>query len=154
MNLTTAPARIHVDHDTVKRLGDWTDATRFEVTARYGALVLDLRSPRIAGGGDIEVHADLDHAMVKLLVPDDAVIEQTALRWTGRGRVKDMARPRDAAGRVVRLTGSGLKSEFRVHRGGIAVLSAMFSREFFEDARRANREGLHPTLADPANAPR
>ncbi|WP_433624829.1 hypothetical protein [Nocardia sp. CA-120079] len=145
-------ARIHVDHETAKRLGNWTDAGTFEITARYGSVVIDLRSPRITG--EIVVHADLDHAMVKLLVPDDAVIDQTELQWTGRGRVKDFARPQGAAGRVIRLTGTSNRSEFRVHRAGIAVLSAMFSREFFEDARRAHREGMHPTVADPANAPR
>ncbi|MFI9506153.1 hypothetical protein [Nocardia sp. NPDC052566] len=154
MTTTTAPVKIHVDHETAKRLGDWTDATAVAVTARYGSVVIDLRSPRIEGDGPIEVHADLDHAMVKLLVPDDAVIDQTGLRWTGRGRVKDFARPQDAAGRVIRLTGASTTSEFRVHRAGIAVLSAMFSREFFEDTRRAHREGRTPTLADPANAPR
>ncbi|MEU0501846.1 hypothetical protein ACWEO2_24700 [Nocardia sp. NPDC004278] len=148
------PTRIHVDHETTKRLGDWTDADAFDVTARYGSVVIDLRSPLITGDGEIVVHADLDHAMVKLLVPDDAVIDQTELRWTGRGRVKDFARPKDVAGRVIRLTGTSNRSEFRVHRAGIAVLSAMFSREFFEDARRAHREGTHPTVADPANAPR
>ncbi|MFI6171180.1 hypothetical protein ACIBCN_30675 [Nocardia sp. NPDC051052] len=154
MTTKTTPAQIHVDHGTTKRLGDWTDAAAFDVTVRYGSAVIDLRSPQLAGDGDIEVHANLDHAMVKLLVPDDAVIDQSALQWTGRGRVKDFARPQHAAGRVIRLTGTSTTSEFRVHRGGIAVLSAMFSREFFEDARRANREGRTPTLADPANAPR
>ncbi|MFQ6397914.1 hypothetical protein ACLMAJ_31295 [Nocardia sp. KC 131] len=147
----TAATRIHVDHEAAKRLGNWTDANTFEVTARYGSLVIDLRSPQITG--DIAVHANLDHAMVKLLVPDDAVIDQADLEWTGRGRVKDFARPREVAGRVIRLTGTSTRSEFRIHRAGIAVLSAMFSREFFEDARRANREGRTPTVADPASTP-
>ncbi|WP_067720643.1 hypothetical protein [Nocardia yamanashiensis] len=151
---TTKPVHIHVDHEATKRLGDWTDADRFDVKARYGTAVIDLRSPRIEGADEILIHADLDHAMVKLLVPDDAVIEQSELEWTGRGRVKDFARPKDAAGRVIRLTGTAKTSEFRVHRAGIAVLSALFSREFFEDAKRARKEGRTPTLVDPANAPR
>ncbi|WP_067698328.1 hypothetical protein [Nocardia jejuensis] len=151
---TTTPVRIHTDHDTTKRLGDWTSADRFDIKARYGSMVIDLRSPLIEGDQPIEIHADIDHGMVKLLVPDDAVIDQSELRWTGRGRVKDFARPSDAAGRVIRLTGSVKSGEFRVHRAGIAVLSALFSREFFEDARRARKEGRTPTLVDPANAPR
>ncbi|WP_067818675.1 hypothetical protein [Nocardia inohanensis] len=151
---TTKPVRIHVDHDSTKHLGDWTDADRFDVKARYGTTVIDLRSPRIAGDAEIVIHADLDHAMVKLLVPDDAVIDQSELEWTGRGRVKDFARPAHAAGRVIRLTGTAKTSEFRVHRAGIAVLSALFSREFFEDAKRARKQGRTPTLADPAHAPR
>jgi hypothetical protein len=154
MNTTTGVS-IHVDHETTKRLGDWTTATHFDVTARYGSTVIDLRSPLIEGEEDLEVHVVLDHAMVKLLVPEDAVIEYSELQWTGRGRVKDFTRPATAPiGRVIRLTGTATSSEFRVHRGGIAILSALFSREFFEDARRAHREGRTPTLLDPANAPR
>ncbi|MEV6771459.1 hypothetical protein AB0N05_22830 [Nocardia sp. NPDC051030] len=151
---TTAPVKIHTDHATTKRLGDWTDAKQFDIKARYGSMVIDLRSPQIEGDDPIVVHADLDHGMVKLLVPDDAVIDQTELNWTGRGKVKDFAKPADADGRVIRLTGSVTSGEFRIHRAGIAVLSALFSREFFEDARRARKEGRTPTLIDPANAPR
>jgi hypothetical protein len=149
MTVTTDTVRIHADHETTKRLGDWTHATDFAVKARYASVVIDLRSPWIEGDDPIVVHADL-----KLLVPDDAVIEHRDLEWTGRGRVKDAARPQDAAGRIIRLTGTSTKSEFRVHRGGIAILSALFSREFFDDARQAHRQGRTPTLADPANAPR
>lgn len=151
---TTTPVTIHTDHGATKRLGDWTDSTGFDVKARYGSIVIDLRSPRIEGEDEIVVHADLDHAMVKLLVPDDAVIDQTELNWTGRGRVKDFARPADATGRVIRLTGTCTTSEFRIHRGGIAILSALFTREFLDDARQARAQGRTPTLADPANAPR
>ncbi len=154
MTTRTDTIRIHADHESTKRLGDWTHATAFEVKARYGSVVIDLRSPWIEGETPIEVHADLDHAMVKLLVPDDAVIDHSELEWTGRGRVKDFAKPQDAAGRVIRLTGASAKSEFRVHRGGIAILSALLSREFFDDAKRANQQGRTPTLIDPANAPR
>jgi hypothetical protein len=41
--------RLQVDHGVTKRLGHWTSANRFEVRARSGALVLDLRSPAIQG---------------------------------------------------------------------------------------------------------
>lgn len=151
---TNDTVKIHTDHGTTKRLGDWTHSASFDVKARYGSVVVDLRSPWIEGENEIVVHADLDHAMVKLLVPEDAEIDQSELEWTGRGKVKDMARPQQPAGRVIRLTGSSSKSEFRIHRGGIAVLSALFSREFFEDAKQARKEGRTPTLLDPENAPR
>ncbi|WP_227979821.1 hypothetical protein [Nocardia spumae] len=154
MTTKTDTVRIHADHESTKRLGDWTHATDFEIKARYAGVVIDLRSPWIEGEGPIEVHATLDHAMVKLLVPDDAVIDRSELEWNGRGRVKDFAEPRDAAGRVIRLTGTSAKSEFRIHRGGIAILSALFTREFFDDAKQAHKQGRTPTLADPANAPR
>lgn len=151
---TTAPICIHADHETTKRLGNWTDAKNFVVKARYSAVVIDLRSPLIDGCDEIAIQVDLDHAMLKLLVPDDAVIDQAELQWVGRGRVKDFARPKDAAGRTIRLTGRVSSGEFRVHRAGVAVLSALFSREFFEDARQARKEGRTPTLIDPANAAR
>ncbi|WP_433670908.1 hypothetical protein ACQP06_05425 [Nocardia sp. CA-136227] len=151
---TTDTVKIHTDHDTTKHLGDWTDAAAFQVKVRYGSAVLDLRSPRIAGDGEIAIHADLDHAMVKLLVPEDAVIDASELSWTGRGRVKDMTRPRQVAGRVIRLTGSATTSEFRIHRGGIAILSAMFSREFLAEAKGPDRETRVPALLDPEHAAR
>jgi hypothetical protein len=50
----------------------------------------------------------------------------------------------------VRLVGEATDSEIRVHRGGIAILSAMFSREYLRDLRRAHAEGGHPTVDDPA----
>src|SRR5258708_1468430 len=80
--------RLHADHLTVKRLGNWTAADRFEVHARRGSVVLDLRSPQIPAG-EIVVDLDLDRALVKLLVPEDAVIEHWDVAWDGRGKIKD-----------------------------------------------------------------
>ncbi|SNR39778.1 hypothetical protein [Actinomadura mexicana] len=53
-------------------------------------------------------------------------------------------------GRAIRVTGEVRHGEVRVHRGGVATLSAMFSREFVQDVRRARREGTTPSVADPA----
>ncbi|MYW02241.1 hypothetical protein [Streptomyces sp. SID3343] len=150
--MTTAPVRIHADHTTTKRLGNWTTATSFEVRERRADTVLDLRSPRIGDGkDDIEIRVDLDRAVLKLLVPDGAVVDASELRWTGRGRVKDGAAPADAGkGRAVRIVGRIDNGEIRIHRGGIAMLSAMFSREYVEDVRRAHRDGGVPTVDDPS----
>jgi hypothetical protein len=41
------------------------------------------------------------------------------------------------------------RGEIRVHRGGIAQLSAMFSREYWADLRRAHKEGGFPAVDDP-----
>ena len=140
--------RVHAHYETVKKLGHWTDARRFAVRARRGAVVLDLRSPRIPDG-DIEIEVDLDHSMVKLLVPQDASIDHWDIRYPGRGRVKDWT-GENGAGRRIRLAGDLRHAEIRVHRGGVATLSAMLTREFVRDARRAHREGTEPTVADPA----
>ncbi len=59
-------------------------------------------------------------------------------------------RPVSATGRQIRLVGSASDSEVRVHRGGIAILSAMFSRAFIQDARLARKNGTYPTVDDPA----
>ena len=146
---STAPVRIAANYEVSKHLGNWTTAREFQVRAHRGHAVLDLRSPHIEDG-EIRIDVELDHAMLKLLVPDGAVIDDWDLRRLGRGRVKD-AEGRDAAGgRRVVLTGQLRHGEIRVHRGGVAQLSAMFSREYLSDLRRAHREGGLPTLADPA----
>ncbi|MEU2866542.1 hypothetical protein ACIQWL_49010 [Streptomyces mirabilis] len=142
--------RIHSDHDLVKHLGNWTEAGHFEIKARHGTAVLDLRSPDLPD--DVEIHLDMDRAMVKLLVDDATAIDHWNLRWTARGKVKDSqssSTHNTTAGRRVRLSGSATNSEIRIHRGGIAILSAMFSRAYFQDVRRAHKSGGVPTIDDP-----
>ncbi|MFC7263271.1 hypothetical protein [Streptomyces lutosisoli] len=143
--------RIHSDHDLVKHLGNWTEAGHFEVKARHGAAVLDLRSPALPD--DVEIHLDMDRAMVKLLVDDATAIDHWNLRWTDRGKIKD-SQPSStgdkAAGRHIHLSGSATNSEIRIHRGGIAILSAMFSRAYVQDVLRAHKSDGVPTIDDPA----
>ncbi|MFD5077756.1 hypothetical protein [Streptomyces sp. NPDC058371] len=142
--------RIHSDHRLVKHLGNWTEAGRFEVKARHGAAVLDLRSPALPD--DIEIDLDMDRAMVKLLVDDTTAIDHWNLTWTARGRIKGSHSPSTgdrAAGRRIRLTGSASNSEIRIHRGGIALLSAMFSRAYVQDLRHAHKSGGVTTVDDP-----
>jgi hypothetical protein len=113
-------------------------------------VVIDLRSPQIPDG-DIEVGLDLDHATITLLVAEETVIDQWDLAWTGRGKVKQTYHHNPAgAGRRISLTGQVRHGEVRVHSGGIARLSAMCSREYLADARRAYTHGGTPTLDDPA----
>ncbi len=148
---TEPPVRIPAHHRSLKRLGHWTTARHFEVRSQRGYVVLDLRSPRIPAG-DIRVTVDLDHAVLRLLVPDDAVVDDWDLHRTGRGRVKDSAAPATASGdRRIVLSGQVRRGEIRVSRHGIAVLSAMWSREFLADLRSAHREGRQPSVADPAH---
>jgi hypothetical protein len=146
--LTDPAVPIRAHSRVVKRLGHWTCARRFDVRASRGVVVLDLRSPQIAAG-DIEVSLDIDHAVVKLLVADGAVIEAGDARRIGRCRIKDWTGVSAADGRRVVLSGEMRKAEVRVHRGGIAILSAMCSREYLADALAAHREGRYPTIDDP-----
>jgi hypothetical protein len=141
--------RIPANHAVTKRLGNWTTARRFQVRAHRGSAVLDLRSPQIPAG-DIEIEVDIDHAMLKLLVADDAVVDDWDLRRTGRGRVKDAERPDAPGGRRIVVTGELRGGEIRVRRGGMAMLSAMFSRAYWDDLRRAHKDGGFPTVDDPA----
>jgi hypothetical protein len=134
---------------TVKRLGHWTNERQFDVRASRGIVVLDLRSPGIADG-DLEISLDIDHAVVKLLVPDGAVIDDADTRRIGRCRVKDWTGIAAPGGRRIVLTGEMRSAEVRVHRSGIAILSAMCSREYLADARQARREGRYPTIDDPS----
>ena len=160
MNSTTtsqapaAPAaeRLHVDHAVTKRLGHWTSASQFDVRVRSGVLVLDLRSPEVAG--DLELCLDLHRSTVKLLLAEGDQVDHWGLGWSGRGRVKDDQRPAEPGGRRVRLSGRAGNSEIRVHRGGMAALSAMFSRAYVQDLRQARKSSSYPTVDDPTRAAR
>jgi hypothetical protein len=145
-----ATERIRADYAQVRKLGNWTTARTFAVRARRGNVVLDLRSPQIPAG-DIDITVDFDHAMMKLLLPNDAVVDDEDLRWTGRGQVKDHQAPTDGQhGRTVRISGEIRHGEIRVNRDGVAILSAMFTKEYVRDALAAHREGRYPTIDDPA----
>ncbi|MGE5131493.1 MAG: hypothetical protein ACM32E_01125 [Gemmatimonadota bacterium] len=153
--MTTAPAtsagpvRVPAHRTVTKRLGHWTSEREFDVRAHRGHATVDLRSPRIPAG-DITLSLDLDHASLTLLVPDGAVLDDWGLRRSGRGKVKDAEGPGTPGGRRIVLSGQLRSSEIRVRRGGLALLTAMCSREFVADARQARREGRHPTVHDPA----
>jgi hypothetical protein len=154
MSTQTRPAgnevKILADHRAHKQLGNWTTSRDFEIRSRHGRVVLDLRSPQIPEG-DIRIGLELDRSAVTLLVAEDAVIDHWDLAWTGRGKVKQtFHHPAASAGRRVRLTGHIRHGEVRVLSGGIAQLSAICSREFLADARRAHAGGRLPTVDDPA----
>jgi hypothetical protein len=145
--LTDTVERVHADHTVAKRLGNWTRAGRVDVRARHSVVVIDLRSPELPD--EVELNVELQRATLKLLLPDDARVEHWDLRWTARGRVKD-AQPAAGGPRRIRLTGLATGSEVRVQRSGVAILTAMCSREYLQDLRRAHRTGGHPTVDDPA----
>jgi hypothetical protein len=147
----TASVRIAANHAVTKRLGNWTTARSLQVRARHGMAVIDLRSTQIPDG-DILIETDLDHAVLTVLVADDAAIDDWNLQWIGRGRLKDSEAPKVPGKRRVVLNGRMRHSEIRVRRGGMAVLSAMFSRAFLVDLRQARAEGRMPTVADPTRA--
>ena len=142
--------RLHADHGITKRLGRWTSASQFDVRARSAVLVLDLRSPEIEG--DVEIRLNLHRSTVKLLLAEGDQVDHWDLDWTGNGQVTDDQRPAGPNGRRIRLAGQANNSEIRVHRGGIAMLSAMFSRAFIQDARQARKNGTYPTVDDPTRA--
>jgi hypothetical protein len=134
------PVRVRAHHAVAKKLGYWTAARRFDVRASRGVVVLDLLLPRIEPG-DIEIQLDIDHAMVKLLVPDGANIDHDDLRRVGGGRVKDWTGTGAPGGRTIRLLGEMRNGEVRVHRGGVAILSLLLSRQHRHEVRQAHREG-------------
>jgi hypothetical protein len=81
--------------------------------------------------------------------PDGAVIDDGNARRIGRCRVSDWTRLSADGGRRIVLTGEMRHAEVRVHRDGVAILSAMCSRAYLADALRARREGRYPTIDDP-----
>jgi hypothetical protein len=131
--------RIQAVRTVEKRLGDWTTARQFDVRAASGAVVLDLLLPRLEVG-DIEIRVDLNRAMLKLLVADGVVIDDSDLRYVGRGRIKDWTGVADKDGRRIRLVGELRSSEIRVHRGGIAIVS-LVAAGLGRAVRAAHRDG-------------
>src|SRR4051812_14080343 len=70
---TPQVAYVQAHYSNNRKLGHWTTARHIEVKAMRSSIVLDLRSPQIEAG-DIEIELLTDHSMVKLLVPEDAVV--------------------------------------------------------------------------------
>lgn len=135
MTTTQHTEAIQSDHTAAKRLGNWTRSNFFAVRARKGTVILDLRSPEIAG--DIELDVDLQRAVLTLLVTDDASIDHQDLRFSAKGRVKDDQAT--AGGRRIRLAGAAADSQIRVRRGGLAELTAMSSRDYLRQMHRTHR---------------
>jgi hypothetical protein len=131
---------ITAHHRSAKHLGYWTTARRFDVRASSSLVVLDLLLARI-DPGDIEIHLDIDHTTVKLLVPDGARIDADDLRRMGRGRVKDWTGTSAPGGRRFHLLGEMRNAEVRVHRGGVAILSLLCSPRHLCDLQLAHEGG-------------
>jgi len=139
--------RIQLHGRSVRELGHWTSARSFVVRATRSSVVLDLRSPRIEPG-DIQVALDVDHSMVKLLVPEDAVVDHDDVRRIGRCGFVDWSGAPAPDGRVIRIGGEMRGSELRINRGGIAIVSAMLTREYLADLKRAFRANQVTSLKD------
>lgn len=139
--------RIRAHNRSVRHLGHWTPARRIDVLASQSSLILELRSPRIEPG-DVEVTLDIDRSMVKLLVPDGAIIDDGDLRRVGRCGMVDWSCTAEAGRRVIRVVGEMRRSELRINRGGIAIVSAMLTDEYLADLRRAFRENHIRSLRD------
>jgi hypothetical protein len=131
---------IRAHQRVVKKLGDWTTARRFDVRASQGIVVLDLLMPGLEPG-EVEVALDIDHATVKLLVPKGARIDDDQLRRVGRCSLKDRTGTASSDGRQIKLVGEIRSAEVRVHRGGVALLSLLTSKETRRQVRDAHRAG-------------
>jgi hypothetical protein len=141
------PVRIRVHGGSIRRMGHWTTARRLDLRASRSSIILDLRSPHLEPG-DIEVNLDVDLSMVKLLVPEDAVIDDGDLRRVGRCGLVDWSGRPERSGRVIRVVGEMRRSELRINRGGVAIISAMLTGEYLADLRRAFRENQVTSLKD------
>lgn len=159
MNANTHPAasetspvvgetvRISAHNRSVRKLGHWTTARRYDVRASRGSVILDLRSPRIEPG-DIEISLDIDHSMLKLLVPDGAIVDHDDVRRIGRCGLVDWSDSPAPGGRPIRVVGEMRGADLRINRGGIAIVSAMLTREYLADLRRAFRENRISSLRE------
>jgi len=132
--------QLRAHHRSIRKLGAWTTARRFEIRASRGSVVLDLLLPELEPG-EITVELDVDHSTVILLVPDGTNVDHDELRRIGRGRVKDWTGVDSPAGRTVRLSGEMRNAEVRIHRGGVAILRLLLSRSSRNEVWRARKQG-------------
>ena len=139
--------RIAAHSRSIRHLGHWTTARRFDVRASRGSVILDLRSPRIEPG-HIEISLDIDHSMLKLLVPDSAIVDLDDVRRIGRCGLVDWSGSLDSGGRLIRVAGEMRGAELRINRGGVAIVSAMLTGEYLADLRRAFSENHISSLKD------
>jgi hypothetical protein len=130
---------ILADRCAAKRLGEWTTASRFDVSTSAGVVLLDFLLPRI-DTEQIDVHLDVDHGLVTLLVPDGTRIVEDDLRWVGPGHLRDWTGAASPGGRTIHLGGEVRCGDVRVRRGGVAVLSLLKHGQAGE-VRRAYRDG-------------
>jgi len=138
--ITTDSEQIRAHHRSIRRLGAWTSARRFDIRASRGSVLLDLLLPELEPG-EITVELDIDRSTVILLVPDGTNVGHDELRRIGRSRVKDWTGVGAPDGRTLRLTGEMRNAEVRIHRGGIAILRLLLSRASRNEVRRAHRQG-------------
>ena len=146
MSTEKETVQIRANKRAVKKFGNWTTARQFDVRAARGIVVLDLLIPELEPG-EIEITLDIDHATVKLLVPEGAVVNDDDLRRIGRGRVKDWTGSAIPGGRTINLMGEMRDAEVRVHRGGVAILSLLASRNARRQVREAHRAGRFDRVA-------
>jgi hypothetical protein len=144
---TEGTVRIRAHNRAIRRMGHWTTARRFDVRASRSSVILELRSTGIEPG-DIEINIDLDHSMIKLLVPEGANVDDSDLRRVGRCGLVDWSGVPANGGRVIRVVGEMRRSELRINRGGVAIVSAMLTGEYLADLQRAFRENHVRSLKD------
>jgi hypothetical protein len=137
---TTDIEQLRAHQRSIRKLGAWTTARRFDIRASRGSVVLDLLLPELEPG-EVTIDLDIDHSTVILLVPDGTNVDDDELRRIGRGRVKDWTGTPSPDGRTLRLTGEMRKSEVRIHRGGVAILRLLLSHDSRGEVRRARKQG-------------
>jgi hypothetical protein len=137
---TLQTEQIRAHHRSIRKLGAWTTARRFDIHANRGSVMLDLLLPKLEPG-EITVELDIDHATLILLVPDSTNIDADELRRASRGHVKDWTGTGSPDGRTVKLVGEMRNGEVRIHRGGIAILRLLLSRGSRNEVRRAHAQG-------------
>ena len=138
--ITADSEQIRAHHRSIRRIGAWTSARRFDIHASRGSVLLDLLLPELAPG-EIPVELDIDRSTVILLVPDGTNVDHDELRRVGGSRLKDWTGVGSPDGRTLRLTGEMRNAEVRIHRGGIAILRLLLSHASRNEVRRAHRHG-------------
>lgn len=98
------PTTLNGTHARIRRTGRWEVPAHLVVTLVHSSAVLDLMEADLPGP-EILVEVDLTHSRLRLIVPDDIRVEESALEQHGSKVRVEPARAATPPRAVVRVTG-------------------------------------------------
>lgn len=110
-------APVHAVFSKIRRGGQWPVPPETYVRSTFGAAVIDLRQA-VFTRREVVIHADSFFGKIEILVPDNAIVQETGTALFGKRSQPGGKRPQGDDGPIVRITGHSLFGHVKVMRGG------------------------------------